>query len=55
MSYLITTNIQKPFLTEWFIPENNFNSGVEMVVYDLAKNIYTKDGVNWEQIEIDHL
>ena len=55
MRYLITTKNESPFLADCFDSENNFNQTSEMVVYDLAKNIYTKDGVNWEEIEIDHL
>jgi len=26
-----------------------------MVVYDLAKSVYTTDGEKWEEIEEDHL
>lgn len=26
-----------------------------IVVYDLAKGVYTTDGEKWEQIEEDHL
>ena len=55
MRYLITTNVQPPFLTEWFYAENHFNAEVGMVVYDLAKGIYTTDGEKWEEIEEDHL
>ena len=59
MRYLIVTNIlmsgQFPFLTKWFDAENNFNSEIEMVVYDLYLNKYTADGKNWYNIEIDHL
>ena len=55
MRYLITTNIQPPFLSNWFDAENHFNAEVGMVVYDLAKGVYTTDGEKWEQIEEDHL
>ena len=44
-----------PFLTKWFDAENNFNSEIEMVVYDLYLNKYTEDGINWYEIEFDHL
>ena len=53
--YLITTNYQEPFLTHWFDAENHFNSAVDMVVYDLINNQYTKDGINWQYIQIDNL
>ena len=46
---------QPPFLTNYFDAGNDFNSEIEMVVYDLYLNKYTADGKNWEEIEIDHL
>jgi len=56
MRYLITTTDgNKPFFTEWFEPENHFNEEAGMVVYDLVKQIFTKDGINWELIEEDYL
>ena len=59
MRYLIVTNIlmsgTPPFLTNYFSSENNFNSEIEMIVYDLEKLKYTEDGENWYNIEIDHL
>lgn len=55
MQYLITTKTDPPFFTKWFEEENNFNSVVEMVVYDLYKEVYTTDGINWMPIEEDHL
>jgi hypothetical protein len=55
MQYLITTNIQQPFLTKWFDADNHFNPDVEMVVYDLINNVYTTDGHTWLNINIDHL
>lgn len=55
MRYLVTTNITNPFLTNYFDAENNFNSEIEMVVYDLYLNKYTTDGKKWYEIEIDHL
>ena len=55
MRYLITTNIEPPFLSDWFYAEHHFNAEVGMVVYNLAKGVYTTDGEKWEQIEEDHL
>jgi hypothetical protein len=55
MQYLITTNVQPPFLTIWFDAENHFNPCVKMVVYDLINHVYTTDGHTWEPINIDHL
>lgn len=52
MRYLITTIEETPFLTEWFMPENNFSQG--MIVYDLYKNKYMTDGKTWIDIEYDH-
>ena len=55
MRYLITTNNNTPFFTEWFDVENHFNKDVDMAVYDLSENRYTTDGVNWNRIMEDHL
>jgi hypothetical protein len=55
MRYLITTNIQPPFFSDWFDAKNLFNAEVGMVVYDLVKGVYTTDGEKWEEIEEDHL
>ena len=55
MRYLITTNIYKPFLTNWFDAENHFNERVGMVVYDLFGKMFTTDGKTWIDIGIDHL
>jgi len=55
MRYLITTNIQPPFLTDWFDYENHFNSEVNMVVFDLYNQTYTTDGLIWLIIEEDNL
>lgn len=32
--YLITSNEHEPFLTDWFIAENNFRPDMGMVVQD---------------------
>ena len=56
MRYLITyieDNRTKCFYTFYFEPENHFKIG--MVVFDLLKKQFTTDGVNWIDIEIDHL
>ena len=55
MRYLITTNVQAPFLTNWFDMDNHFSPSVQMVVYDLLYQRYTTDGVTWEKIETDRL
>ena len=55
MRYLVTTNITNPFLTNYFDAEKDFNSEIEMVVYDLQNCLYTEDGKNWYELEIDHL
>ncbi len=53
--YLIITNENKPFFTNYFDYENNFNDEINMVVFDLFHHIYTTDGINWKEIEEDHL
>ena len=55
MRYLITTNSEEPFLTEWYDHENHFNEELEMKVYDLSNSRYTDDGKTWKPIVIDHL
>ena len=56
MRYLITTKeVESPFLTKWFEPENHFNPDIEMIVYDLVECKFTTDGTTWNDIEIDHL
>lgn len=52
--YLITfTNGESPSYTNWFDPENHFAEG--MVVFDLYKHLFTTDGINWKNIQEDHL
>jgi hypothetical protein len=53
MRYLVTSEIFKPFYTNWFNLENHFTDG--MIVYDLHKSIYTTDGTTWQIIEHDNL
>jgi hypothetical protein len=55
MQYLITTNINAPCLTNWFEPQNHYIANIGMVVYDLARQVFTADGKSWQPIEIDHL
>ena len=56
MRYLITTEgTHPPFFTKWFEPENHFNKDLGMVVYDLHEEMYTTDGVTWNEILVDHL
>jgi len=56
MRYLVTTEeTYSPMRTEWFTMENNFNTELGMVVYDLEENKYCSDGKTWHDIEIDHL
>lgn len=55
MRYLILTDGHPPFLSKWFYPEDHFNASLNMVVFDLAIGIYTKDGKTWTDILIDHL
>lgn len=50
MRYLVTTKDNPPFLTEYFDVENHFAENLGMVVYDLCKKIYTKNGRMWFEI-----
>ena len=53
MRYLITTDKNRPFLTNWLDYENNISEG--MIVYDLHNYLFTVDGYNWLELEEDHL
>lgn len=58
MKYLVTyieTGIQKAFYTNWFDVENNFNSEVGMVVFDLVNHKYMVNSLGWSDIDEDHL
>jgi hypothetical protein len=55
MRYLITTKGNPPYMTDWFDAENNFNTELEMVVYDIFAFAYMTDGINWQPIEFDQL
>jgi len=53
MRYLITYPLGQfePFTTDVFDFENNYSDG--MVVYDLSRNRYTKNGLNWRKLNED--
>lgn len=55
MQYLIMTPHTEPFIADNFTPENDFNLGMNMVVYDLVNLCYMQDGVNWLPMKINHL
>ena len=55
MRYLVTAKDHKPFFTSYYTSENCFIPEAGMVVYDLVNRIYTEDGENWQDIDIDHL
>lgn len=53
--YLIICDGYPPSLTHWYEYENNYNSKLNMVVFDFHKMMYTNNGTDWHQIERDHL
>ncbi len=55
MRYLITTRDFPPFYSAYFERENNFSADAGMIVYDLHNDLYTTDGENWKQINLDRL
>jgi len=58
MKYLVTyieKGMQKAFYTKWFDVENNFNSEVGMVVFDLVNHKYFVNSLGWSDIDEDHL
>ena len=44
-----------PVSTPWFEPENHWDGEVYLMVVDMAKFAYTKDGTTWTEITEDHL
>lgn len=50
--YLITSKPNKPFLTEYFGPESNFDVSISMIVYDLKELKFTIDGEIWVDINV---
>lgn len=58
MKYLVTfieDGIQKSFYTNYFDIENNFNSEVKMVVFDLTNHKFMVDSLGWVDIDEDYL
>jgi hypothetical protein len=58
MKYLVTyieNGIQKAFYTNWFDVDNNFNSDVNMFVFDLVNHKFMVNGLGWSDIDEDHL
>ena len=49
MRYLITSSTGDPFFTDKYRQEM-FNEKIKMIVYDLLKSMFTKDGINWNFI-----
>lgn len=52
--YLVTADFTEPFLTNYFDIENNYNSEINMVVFDLLYNLFY-NGTQWFTIQEDHL
>ena len=58
MRYLVTyieNGMQKAFYTNWFDLDNNFNSEVGMVVFDLVNHKYMVNSLAWINIDEDSL
>lgn len=53
--YLITMDGEEPFFTAWFDYDNNYRKDLNMVVYDLWNHQYSTDGLEFKDIESDHL
>lgn len=53
--YLIICDGQLPAVTHWYDYDNNYNSDLNMVVFDFAVMKYTEDGLTWLEIQEDHL
>jgi len=58
MKYLVSyteTGEQKCFYTNWFDKDNHFNAELNMVVFNLLSHKYTSNGIDWMDIDEDHL
>jgi hypothetical protein len=53
MRYLIIQEIAPPYFTKWYEPDNFDHTG--LMVIDTSTNKFTRDGINWQEIEYDHL
>lgn len=53
--YLITMDGEEPFTTEWYDYINNYRADLNMIVYDLHHNLYSTDGIEWKELQNDHL
>lgn len=53
MSYLIITPDHHAFLTNWFDVDNHYSPG--MIVIKLWAQVYTADGVTWQELKEDSL
>ena len=49
------TGERKSFRTDWFNLSENYNSDLDMIVFDNLNNQITFDGTSWQDIEEDHL
>ena len=55
MRYIVIAKDQTAFYTNWFDYENFWNAETIYCVVDMAEDLVTFDGVNWEDITFDHL
>jgi hypothetical protein len=58
MRYLVSfleNNIRKSFYTNWYESSNNFDIDLDMIVFDFSTHKFSVDGINWIDIEEDHL
>lgn len=53
--YLITMDGEEPFTTEWYDFQNNYRADLNMIVYDLHNNLYSTNGIDYKELENDHL
>ena len=54
MRYIIIFNNQSCFYTSWYDYENNYDEEIFMII-DTYKHKYSIDGINFKEIEEDHL
>ncbi|HEY5590649.1 MAG TPA: hypothetical protein VIK55_06485 [Paludibacter sp.] len=55
MKYLVITNDNQPFYTNWFDYENLYNSDIMVCIFDLESGKHTLNGTDWIETLVDHL
>ena len=55
MRYIVICKDKSAFYTNWWESEDHWNGDTIHCVIDTVRDQVTFDGVNWEEIDEDHL